>query len=90
VIAQAPSYTLVLTKGAHIVSADDAQAICEAIEAGKKLVRVAFEEYPGSKRSRPTTLALAHVISLCEVPETRDEVAEAAGPNVLALRARLG
>lgn len=42
----AVSYTVVLTKGAHIVPNEDAVAIQNAIEFGQKLVNVRFEESP--------------------------------------------
>lgn len=79
------SYSIVLTKGAHIVPAEDAAAIQRAIEAGDKFVRVRFEDYPGSAVVEETTLVTAHIISLSEVPRSDAEILEAAGPNVRSL-----
>lgn len=83
---QSPSYTVVLTKGVHIVPAADAQAIHEAVEAGKKWVRVRVEDFPGSEIVEETILATAHIIALKPVPATHDEIIQAAGPNVRSLR----
>lgn len=85
VSAHPPSYTVVLTKGAHIVPAEDAAAIQRAIEAGEKFVRVRFEDYPGSEVVEETTLVTAHIISLSEVPQSHAEIVNAAGPKVRSL-----
>lgn len=68
--------------------AEDAEAICKAIEDGSKLVQVRFEESPGSNVVQRTTLVTAHVISLYEVPQTQRELLEAAGPKVSAIGRR--
>lgn len=80
-----PSYTVVLTKGAHTVGADDANAILAAIQSGEKLVNVALEMYPGSNEVRPTTLVTAHVIAVSEVETPQRELIDAAGPRVRSL-----
>jgi len=85
VSAKAPSYTVVLTKGAHIVPAEDAAAIQRAIEAGEKFVRVRFEDYPGSEIVEDTILVTAHIISLSEVPPSHSEIVASAGPRVRSL-----
>lgn len=79
------SFSVVLTKGAHIVPAEDAAAIRAAIEAGEKFVRVRFEDYPGSEIVEETTLVTAHIISLSEVPQSHAEIVSAAGPKVRSL-----
>lgn len=66
------SYTVVLTKGAHTVRASDARAICEAIEAGRRLITVGVELFPGSDAVHETTLVTAHVIALAEIEPPSD------------------
>ena len=82
------SVTVVLTKGAHTVRAEDARAICEAISAGEKLVRVGVELYPGSDAVHPTTLVVAHIVALAEVQsETEDPLADTNVSRLLDYRA---
>lgn len=60
--------------------ATDAQAICNAIQAGERLVQVGVELFPGSDAVHPTTLVTAHVVALAEVQSESDEAPD--GPNV--------
>lgn len=65
--------------------AEDAAAICKAIEAGQKLVTVSLELYPGSDERRPTTIVTAHVVALSEVEKPQRDIVAEAGDKVRGL-----
>ena len=62
--------------------AEDAVAICEAIESGKKVVQVSLEAYPGSPEIRPAILVTAHIIAISPIEQPYRDLVAAAGPNV--------
>jgi len=59
-------WTLALTKGVHIVSAEDAVEIIHAVQHGKRTITVGLDPFGAVDTSRRTTIAVAHVILLTE------------------------
>lgn len=82
------SYNVALTRGAHTVRAEDAEAILKAIEEGRKTVQVGIEPFPGSEHVQPTILITAHIVALAPIDGRYRDVVEAAGASVRVLRRR--
>jgi hypothetical protein len=82
-----PGFTLILTKGTHLVSEAAAQTILAAVRAREPLVEIELDPFGGAE-PRLTSLATAHVVALTRNPLERDAVCERAGGNVTRLRAR--
>jgi hypothetical protein len=61
-----PGFTLMLTKGTHLVSDDDAARIFEAIRSGEKLVELNLDLFGDTTFHRQTTVAVAHIVCLCK------------------------
>lgn len=80
-------FTLVLTKGAHTVSASTASAICAAIENGEKLISVELDQLDSPETARKTILALSHVIGLIEVPPRFSQATQIKATHIRGLRA---
>jgi hypothetical protein len=64
----AQTFTLILTKGMHIISADSAADIKEALLTKAATVDVLLDPFGGSSSSRITTLAVHHVVALTVNP----------------------
>ena len=82
------AYTLILTKGVHIVSTETAAQICEAIETNKRLVDVELDPFGGAEATRRTTIAVAHVIALSETDLVAADIVPASSDKVHRLRSR--
>ncbi len=70
---QAETYTLILTRGTHLVSAGDAVRISEAIECCSPLLEVALDPFGAVDDDRRTTLVLRHVVALTKNPRQTDQ-----------------
>jgi hypothetical protein len=57
-------YTLILSKGTHLVSDDAAEGILEAIRSGEPLIRVDLDLFGRSAVRRETTIVTSHVVAL--------------------------
>ncbi|MGH7754769.1 MAG: hypothetical protein ACREM8_00595 [Vulcanimicrobiaceae bacterium] len=79
-----PTFTLVLTKGTHLVSAAAAEEILGALAAREALVEVDLDLFGGASDGRRTTLATAHVVALSQNPAF-DQIA-AYGAQVVPMR----
>jgi len=62
------TFTLILTKGMHIVSAEAAAGIKEALTAKVAMVDVMLDPFGGVSDSRITTISVAHVVALTANP----------------------
>jgi hypothetical protein len=78
------TYTLVLTKGTHIVSATAASTILDAIDRAERLVSIPLDLFGGVDEARTTTLAVSHVIALTANPTPNASASNLA--NVTRLR----
>jgi len=81
------AFTLILTKGTHLVSEAVAEAILDAVRAREPLVEVELDPFHGTE-SRTTSLATAHVVALTRNPSPAPLERANAGDNVRRLRAR--
>ncbi len=72
--ATTPFYTMILSKGTHLVTAADAVAILGAIDEGRRTIEISLDPFGGGQ-DRRTTIVLAHVVLLTPNPEeqSRDE-----------------
>jgi len=82
------SYTLILTKGVHLISAGDAKRILEAITNGDKIVEVDLDPFGGFEEDRKTIIATAHVICLSETELSESSDATLTDTKVSRLRPR--
>lgn len=62
------TFTLILTKGMHIVSAEVAGQIKDALASNAATVDVLLDPFGGLTDTRMTTLALQHVVALTVNP----------------------
>jgi hypothetical protein len=58
------SYTLILTKGTHLISSAAAETVRSAIEAGEALVHIELDPFGNVDSERKTTIAVRHVVAL--------------------------
>lgn len=70
---EAETYTLILTRGTHLVSAGDAVRISEAITCRSPLVEIALDPFGAVDDDRRTTLVLRHVVALTKNARQADE-----------------
>jgi hypothetical protein len=83
------SYVVQLTKPTMtMVRADGAAAIRQALLAGKKIVSVDVELFPGAEERSRVSIVLAHVVAITEIPKPLREIVADAGPKVTALWGR--
>jgi hypothetical protein len=61
---RSPGFTLILTKGTHLVSDKVAEQIVAAIEADEKLIKVDLDLFGRIALHRETTIVAAHVVCL--------------------------
>jgi hypothetical protein len=79
----AQTFTLILTKGMHVISADSAADIKMALAAKAATVDVLLDPF-GVCSSRMTTIAVHHVVAL-----TSNPLQEAMPANVSRIGARM-
>jgi hypothetical protein len=80
----AASYSLVLSKGTHLVDEDARARVLDAIERGARVVEVAVDRYADGSTTTATVVT-AHVVALFP----HDEAGDAALPvNVTPLLRR--
>jgi hypothetical protein len=72
-VATTDQYTVFMTKGTHVVSADTAEAILDAIRTGKSDVTITLDVYGSRTTSVDMTLITGHVVSLMK-HEEREEI----------------
>jgi len=77
-------YTLILTKGVHLISRESADAIRSALELREAVVDVLLDPFGAVDGNRMTTIAVGHIVALTRNPP--QGIANL--PNVTALRAR--
>ena len=81
-----PTYTLVLTKGTHVISAAAADTILAALRKREAIVCVSLDPFGGIDAERITTLAVCHVVALTPNPQTSNEAQNQTFDNVAPLR----
>jgi len=82
-----PTFTLVLTKGTHVISAAAAAAILAALREREAIVSIALHPYGGVDADRITTLAVRHVVALTPNSQPSSLArAESSFDNVAPLR----
>ena len=69
----AEQYTLVLTKGVHVISRTDAEEIIQAVHDDRPTVEVYLDLFGGYEALRKTTLVTRHVVAVTENAEIREE-----------------
>jgi hypothetical protein len=79
------TFTLILTKGMHVISSSAALQIKDALVQRYPTVDVELDPFGGFHTSRVTTIATRHVVALTANP-TADEPAG----NVVAIGQRAG
>jgi hypothetical protein len=82
-----PGFTLILTKGTHLVSETTAAAILHAVKEREPLVDIELDPFGGSE-PRKTSLATAHVVALTRNPDVAPAAPANAPDNVRRLHAR--
>ena len=84
----ARGFTLILTRGTHVITCEAATTVARAIEDGQKLVTIELDPFAGVERGRQTTLVTAHIVALAEtdLPERSEQAL--ANDNVRSLRPR--
>jgi len=65
-MADQASYTVILTKGVHLVDRAAADAIRAAIENGDRTVEVTLDPLGNADVNRRTLVAVRHIIALAE------------------------
>lgn len=75
-------FTLILTRGVHLISQASAERIRLALERREKVVDVLLDPFGDVDRDRMTTIAVGHVVALTRNPP---RIVPGA-PNVTALR----
>jgi hypothetical protein len=58
------TYTLILTKGTHLISRAAAETVRSAIEAGEALVHIELDPFGNVDPERTTTIAVRHIVAL--------------------------
>jgi len=58
------TYTLILTKGTHLISGAAAETVKSAIEADEPLVQIGLDPFGDVDPERTTTIAVRHVVAL--------------------------
>jgi hypothetical protein len=82
-VTVAETFTLILTKGMHVISSAAADRIKDALAKRCPTVDVELDPFGGFHTSRVTTLATRHVVAL-----TANPPAEEPAGNVVALGRR--
>ncbi len=84
------TYTLILTKGTHLISGAAAQTVRAAIEAGEALVHIGLDPFGNVDPERTTTIAVRHVVALTKNASAFSASSTGAGSlqNVAAFRGR--
>jgi hypothetical protein len=84
------TYTLILTKGTHLISGAAAATVRSAIEAGEPLVHIDLDPFGNLDPERMTTIAVRHVVALTKnAPAAGGSVAASGSlQNVAAFRGR--
>ena len=59
-------YTLILTKGVHLINLEAARDILEAIKNDERIVEVTLDPFGGADDRRRTIIATAHIVALSE------------------------
>ncbi len=67
-----PFYTMILSKGTHLVTAADAVAILGAIDEGRRTIEISLDPFGGGQ-DRRTTIVLAHVVLLTPNPDEKEQ-----------------
>ena len=68
------TYTIVLTKGTHLISQAAAETVLRALQENQRTVEIELDPFGGVAADRRTVVAVRHVIALTEnVPESADE-----------------
>jgi hypothetical protein len=62
------TFTLILTKGMHVVSAEAAAGIKAALATKAATVDIVLDPFGGACESRITTISVAHVVALTANP----------------------
>lgn len=79
------SYTLVLSKGTHVVSSDQARRILDAVTNGEPFVEVQIGVFGDATETRRVTVIVSHVVAIFE-NEARDDEIELPPEKVRYLR----
>ena len=68
------TYTIVLTKGTHLISQTAAETVLRALQENRRTVEIELDPFGGVAADRRTVVAVRHVIALTEnVPAIADE-----------------
>ena len=78
------TYTIVLSKGTHVISRDAARSVLSALEEDRPTVEIALDPFGGVAEDRRTIVAVRHIVALTENPRAASEP----GPSVLAAARR--
>ena len=78
------TYTLILTKGTHVISRDGAERILGALRTRQVMIEIELDPFGPPDSVRSTTLLLSHVVALTENPPL--SVPATPAENVIALR----
>jgi hypothetical protein len=84
------TYTLILTKGTHLISGTAAETVRSAIEAGEPLVHIGLDPFGNVDPERTTTIAVRHVVALTKNAPAHGTSLAGTGSmqNVAAFRGR--
>ncbi len=69
-----PSFTLILTRGTHLISLESAQDVREAIERKDSTVEIALDPFGGADSERRTMIAVRHVVALTRNEPRADDL----------------
>ncbi len=76
------SYTMILTKGTHLISGEAAERVRSAIERDEAIVHISLDPFGAVDPDRTTMIAVRHVVAVTKNPV----VAEPAAKNVAMFR----
>ncbi len=62
------TFTIVLTKGTHLISRSSAESVMHALESGVRTVEIELDPFGGVDPQRRTVVAVRHVIALTQNP----------------------
>jgi hypothetical protein len=79
----APAFSLVLSKGTHLIDEGARARVLEAIEAGARVVEIPVDRYQDGACTM-ATIVTAHVVALFPLDDV-DALPAGAGPNVTPL-----
>jgi len=60
------TYTIVLTKGTHLISQTSAEIVLRALQENQRTVEIELDPFGGVAADRRTVVAIRHVIALTE------------------------